>query len=106
MEIRDVVQMARTSGWGSEGREFKSRRPDFVRHSLKRMRTSPGKPDQSSFCIIGICQTLQDLHGMPILFPSHILSKHDQTVFEERAERFLRKTKESLQQDTMEHRRE
>ena len=25
---RDVVQMARTSGWGSEGREFKSRRPD------------------------------------------------------------------------------
>ena len=28
MGARDVVQMARTSGWGSEGREFKSRRPD------------------------------------------------------------------------------
>ena len=26
---RGVVQMARTLGWGSKGREFKSRRPDL-----------------------------------------------------------------------------
>ena len=40
MGARDVVQMARTSGWGSEGREFKSRRPDFARYSLWRKRAS------------------------------------------------------------------